>query len=721
MPSTYLPETHYGFSAIRIAKSAGAAPVDLIHSEEMPPVPAAFQRWRIGGFGPHQFVSDYWLNEYDKNPSMDHLVITMELVFGEDKSLLVATKPITVTSEMLGTSYSYLGILESFPTIDFNVTMGSSASSSRSFSVSIPNEYIDALKLVRAGRILAGLGEISIQVDGGDYDERYVVMRGSMDSGVTFGDTDGEMVEVSLVDPKEILSMDLPPYKVPDLWPHTGDQAYPFHFRRVFRGMVTAAGISIRSTTDGYSGRAYPPAAGVGRTYPIVWGHWEKVPCVPLVRDPHASSSEFGSDADDEYKNFWGWDDDQDVSSWWVVAYGHGHRFADPLSASNDRIYLTVPQLEKSFEDATGVSWHDANGTESTGSTGGYYPRFFIWDGEDSKWSWSSTSTFGRTAALLEIADPNGTPITVLSMSSKEEPFDYGESITIPMISSLGSSVDPSVGSIWDSHSIINCVRFFARSFTTLGEIGIDDSLFAKAEARLGSLSVRGLVNGSGEASQAQTVTWIENELLKGFPMVSMTFTGQGYGPVVVDRRSMISGEYVVGQWGITGRVSAIQETPKSSLANDYMIRYNYDAESGDYAAAIRRNPGNSIACAISEDQSGKRVAPVIESVFIHDRGVAEYCVDWMCEHQTLPSYYVEYAADVWMMFKHTVGDNIKLTDERLGFDGVVSTIMKISYVGDHVVLGLAVWERYYTLAGGAMNFPEPSFDTSPETAEPQP
>ena len=101
--------------------------------------------------------------------------------------------------------------------------------------------------------------------------------------------------------------------------------------------------------------------------------------------------------------------------------------------------------------------------------------------------------------------------------------------------------------------------------------------------------------------------------------------------------------------------------------------------------------------------------------------GVAEYCIDWLCEHQTLPSYYVEYAADVWMMFKHGVGDNIKLTDERLGFDAVVSSITKIEYVDDHVVLGLRVWERYYTIGGAATNYPEPNFDPSPDGSEPQP
>tara|TARA_R110002110_G_scaffold224258_4_gene438046 strand:- start:61 stop:2274 length:2214 start_codon:yes stop_codon:yes gene_type:complete len=737
VPTSYVDVTLFGHPAIKIVRREIADPPDTIYPEAVPHIPAAYLRWKTTGFGPHQFVNEYWLNEYNKNPSMDHLVVTMELVFGEDKSVLVATKPISVTSEATGRSFDYLGVLQDFPAISFTATMGSSTSSARSFSMAIPNEFVDALKLIRAGRMLAGLAEVSIQVDGGDYDERYVIMRGSMDSGVTFGDTKGEMLEVSIVDPKEILSMDLPPYKVPDSWPFSGDTVYPFFFRQPMQGVPPSAVSPVRDL-GGYSGRGFPPSSGVGKTYPIVWGHWSRTPCVPLVRDPHASTSSFGSDADLEYESILGLEEGQDRSSFWVVAYGHGHRFMCTNSLAG-RAYLTVPQLSANFKETTGEEWLEATSGPHPPS-GTFMPfGFFIDDEFKASWrlgggmgsSASSYMPWRTSCALMEVSDPFGVPVTVLKMNAVTETFDYGEAITIPMISSVGASIDPSVGSLWNGHSIINCVRFFAKAFTTLGESGIDDSLFAKAESRLGSLNVRGLINGSGEATQAQTLTWIENELLKAFPMVSMTFTGQGYGPVVIDRREVISGEYTVGQWGITSRVSSIQETPKSELFNEFMINYAYHegnaspydgtATDAGFTASARRNAGNSIACQISEAQGGKHVAPVIETIFIHDMGVAEYCIDWLCEHQTLPSYYVEYAADVWMMFKHGVGDNIKLTDERLGFDAVVSSITKIEYVDDHVVLGLRVWERYYTIGGAATNYPEPNFDPSPDGSEPQP
>jgi hypothetical protein len=428
----------------------------------------------------------------------------------------------------------------------------------------------------------------------------------------------------------------------------------------------------------------------------------------------------FGGESDDAYRDENGWDDYRDRYSWWVVAYGHGHKFQHWLwDGIAGKVFFSVPQMKSDAEGRhpEGWAWDETYTSHYPGDSRALIYCFYL-DGEKTRnqqlgeystaypgWEW-----YPQICILMEISDPNGVPVTVMKV-----PFGngctYEEKIQIPMISSLGSEIDPSSGSIWDGYSIVNAMRFFAKSFTTLGNTGIDEAMFAKAESRLGSLGVRGIVNGSGESSQATTISWIEGELLKGFPMVSMAFTGQGYGPVVIDRRTAISGEYIVGQWGIVGRTSALKETPKTNIQNDFTIRYNYDYDSNGYAGSITRNSGNSITCKISEEQCGRRAAPPVESMWIHDREVAAYCIDWLCEHLALPTYSVEYAADVWMMFKHSVGDNIKLTDERLGFDETVCTIVEIKYTGERVLLGLLVWERYYTLSGGATNYPEPNLE----------
>ena len=74
-------------------------PSDAPVQENIPEIPLPFERWRVSGFGAHEFVSTYWENEYNKNPSMDHLVVTIEMVFGDDKSVFVSTKSIETKCE----------------------------------------------------------------------------------------------------------------------------------------------------------------------------------------------------------------------------------------------------------------------------------------------------------------------------------------------------------------------------------------------------------------------------------------------------------------------------------------------------------------------------------------------------------------------------------------------------------------------------------------------
>ena len=75
------------------------------------------------------------------------------------------------------------------------------------------------------------------------------------------------------------------------------------------------------------------------------------------------------------------------------------------------------------------------------------------------------------------------------------------------------------------------------------------------------------------------------------------------------------------------------------------------------------------------------------------------------------------------MMFKHSCGDNIKITDERMGWDETVATILEIKYTGERVEIKLVVWDRGFTFGGGAVNFPLPNLEqtvVNTESDEPQ-
>lgn len=761
--------------------------------DPVPPVPQPFIRWSQQQYGGKKFLNDYWNNEYQKNPSMDHLVITVEMVFGDDTVLFLANKEIRTVSGETGVEYAYYNALLDTPSFKHSATIGSSTSRARTFKVTFPNHFLDAIKIIQADRMLAGYAEISLQVDGGDYDNRYVMMRGSMDSGVNFGNTDGETVSVTIVDPKAIMSGSLPPYRVPEQFPLpdvSAEPRQPFVFSphsawypdapstkfslSYFAFMMDGLDedeLSACKSAGAYSGRAFPPAAGIGRTYPIVWNYYERVPCVPFVRDPHAVSSDFGGVVDDAYKKVYGVDNYCDFNCFYVVAYGHGHKFkiwwwdqgsgwADewgeemfgvPNRGGKISVYLTVPQIRGVAEQHHAklldlgmttdlvhgsTKWtyeYGSAGASSMEAYGGHGVEshiFEIYEGgelrvaqdpwghwyDEPEASLAGSTGLSLPCILMETYDPNGVPVTVLRMSPKAG-TEYTTSITIPMISSVGS-VNPSatMDASNNPSSVINCAKYFAEAFTTLGSIVLDEQLFAAAQSKLSNMTVSGIVNGSGERTQAQTIAFIEGQLLKPFPMISMTFTGRGYGPIVFDRRNPATGEYTVGQNLFIDRISNLVETPKTKMFNDYAIRYAYDFEENTYKGIVTRNSGNNIACKISEEEAGRRIKSPVDSNWVYDRSIAEYCIDWECAHKTLPSYAVTYLADVWVFFRHQIGDNIKFTDPKLGIEDVMATITSIKYTPEACEVTLVLWLYYTKLDGGATNFPLPTLEGEGET-----
>lgn len=167
-----------------------------------------FTRWRPGDFGARQGLTAYWRSRLAEDPEWKHVVMCVELVFGADHVVRVSSGPCRVTSTLSGEAMSYHPVLREEPEIPFEAAMGQPASS-RSVTLEIPNQLVDAYVAIGAGRILSGIGEISLNVDGGDYDQRLVLMRGVMTGGVSFGDDEADLVTLTLTDPRQYVSGDL--------------------------------------------------------------------------------------------------------------------------------------------------------------------------------------------------------------------------------------------------------------------------------------------------------------------------------------------------------------------------------------------------------------------------------------------------------------------------------------------------------------------------------
>ena len=196
--------------------------------------------------------------------------------------------------------------------------------------------------------------------------------------------------------------------------------------------------------------------------------------------------------------------------------------------------------------------------------------------------------------------------------------------------------------------------------------------------------------------------------------MICMSFSGQGYGPYVIDRRKMDhKGEFISGQYPIIERSSMVGESAKSELFNNFTLSYNYDALDDVFLGSIKRTPLNSDLCMASMKMCGNRVMDPIESFHIYDEATATDVIDWLATHVSIPYYRVEYSCYPSVMFDLHLGANIYLTDPDLSWVNVPATVVRLSYSRGKVTMGLIVWNYFYSIGGSSKDANSPGFSSS--------
>jgi len=211
----------------------------------LPTVHPAYRSWLRWAFGPHGDLSEFWKDELRKDPMLSQLVLTVELVFGRDRYVRMATREVTVTSGTDGLERVYLPILGMEPSVEHVYSLGVPTSQARSLPLEFDGEMVDVHALIRAGRHLAGVGEVCLQVDGGDWDHRRVLLRGEMDAGVEF-DALHSLVRTTLTDPKDSADLNLTPWVVDsDRWPDHDDSAAGMRYPLVVGGYSEVPALAV--------------------------------------------------------------------------------------------------------------------------------------------------------------------------------------------------------------------------------------------------------------------------------------------------------------------------------------------------------------------------------------------------------------------------------------------------------------------------------------------
>ncbi|HIA04436.1 MAG TPA: hypothetical protein EYN66_21505 [Myxococcales bacterium] len=305
--------------------------------------------------------------------------------------------------------------------------------------------------------------------------------------------------------------------------------------------------------------------------------------------------------------------------------------------------------------------------------------------------------------------DANGSPYTAVYFNGNPTAasFDLSEAVyatvKTPGYTSGSPIYNVNTGALEEDP--IGQIRRLVRDYSLLQRPGINSQLFAKAQARLVNRKSRVCVNAGGSANTS-TISYIEGELLASLPMVSMVWEGGGYGPLVTDRMQAdaATAYLIAGQAPLLSRATVVQESPKSSTYNEFTLRYGYNALEDTYDGTAYRNGTNSTLCAASQKMVGYRPQDVMDSIVIHDEATAEYVLDWLVAHISVPSYYVEYEATARAFFDLQRADNVRLTDSAFGWKDRIATVETIRLEPGRCTVGFRVWLLFDSVSGGAFS-----------------
>ena len=244
-----------------------------------------------------------------------------------------------------------------------------------------------------------------------------------------------------------------------------------------------------------------------------------------------------------------------------------------------------------------------------------------------------------------------------------------------------------------EKSTLLEQIKYLIVYYSGFKEAGFDIASYNRALAKDPGLKIQTLINGSDANNTATVLEFIQSTIADSFPMISLIYTGIGLGIIFSDRRqAIINDTFIVGQSGIIDRASQFEESSTEDVYNVFSLKYNYNTEEDTFEKHLIVDETNNKFCAISQTKLGRREYDIIESVVIFDDSTAEYVLGWLAAHVSIPRYIVEYTASPSLFLYINVGDNIKITDVEMGFINITSTITKIVYNKDELLITVNMW-----------------------------
>ena len=526
-------------------------------------------------------IDQVWRQKVDRDPFLNGCVFTLELLLGDGTRYFLSTKPLTVLDGTNVIIYR-ASILED-PKITTSYDFKGGSASQRSINISLDGRFIDPMKLILGGSFLAGVGELALNFEGGNYSDRYILIQGDMTGGIEFG-ANQEPIDITLGDARNSL-----------------DQIVP----------------SSVTSKDGFP---YLPDDQVGKRFPLAMTPVRYIPTIKLSGDNYGPT--------------------------YLIVGGTQHNIQNIFM--NGTEIPAVTTFGGGGFVSIAINWTQVSGQDELGN---------VWTGVE--FVTQNTPAYKDASVYAGVIPKSGSGLTVMEIIE---------------------------GLITDN--------------TGLGTDGYDYVLHSRAVMRAGSaLTAEVLINGSGEGNLATAFSYVEGAICKEFPMLKAVYTGRGYGIVYTDRSNRTNRLSLVrGQGLLLDRMGSIKETSTEDIFNSFTLRYNYNAMGDTYGSIITRNSDNSNLCRLSESRIGRREMSQMDCILITNDASADIVIEWFVNHYTLPSYEATYCATPKLFFLCQIGDNIELTDDRLGFNKTPATILSLELTAGKCEVRFQIWLQYQNI-----------------------
>lgn len=202
---------------------------------------AQWTRWSQGV----SWLDTTWANLVETDPTLSRAHMVLDLQVGGRRALL-SSQPCQATSGSEGRRYEYIpGLLEE-PTIETVCELGKQRAESRSVDFRLMADPLSLSGLLKEGRILAGEGELSLILDGGDHDRRIPLIRGEVAGGVDF-EHDRRQVRLQLSEARQTGAPKVPRTTVDtERWPLAADSALGERYPLTINGYPKIPALRVR-------------------------------------------------------------------------------------------------------------------------------------------------------------------------------------------------------------------------------------------------------------------------------------------------------------------------------------------------------------------------------------------------------------------------------------------------------------------------------------------